>query len=81
MKQWEVLKTVFPELFTINFEFMDYKETDTSLEYWLDEREYLSGEDYKKGCVHPYGLSIPRPFRIFLFVVFQFICMLGGVNG
>ena len=45
MKQWEVLKTVFPELITINFEFMDYKETDTSLEYWLDEREHLSGED------------------------------------
>lgn len=57
MKQWEVLKTAFPDVITTKFEFMDYKETDTSLEYLLDEREYMSREDYKKGCVRPYGFT------------------------
>lgn len=55
MKQLEVLKTVFAEVITDNFEFVDYKETDKTLEYWLEEREYMSGEGYKKGCVRPYG--------------------------
>lgn len=57
MKQWEVLKTVFADVITDNFDFVDCKETDTTLEYWADEHEYLSREDYKKGCVHPYGFT------------------------
>lgn len=28
-----------------------------SIEYWLDEREYMSREDYKKGTVRPYGFT------------------------
>ena len=27
------------------------------LEYWLDKREYMSREDYKKGTVRPYGFT------------------------
>ena len=65
MKQWEVLKTVFPELITDNFEFIDYKESDTILEYWLDEREYMSREDYKRGCVRPYGFTECRTIQDF----------------
>ena len=49
MKQWQVLRTVFPEVITDNFEFTDYIEQADRLEYWLDEREYMSREDYKKG--------------------------------
>lgn len=65
MKQLEVLKTVFPELITDNFEFIDYKESDTLLEYWLDEREYMSREDYKLGCVRPYGFTECRTIQDF----------------
>lgn len=65
MKQWEVLKTVFPELITDNFEFIDYKESDTILEYWFDEREYMSREDYKRGCVRPYGFTECRTIQDF----------------
>ena len=57
MKQWQVLRTVFPEVITDNFEFTDYQEKSDSLEYWLDEREYMSREDYKKGTVRPYGFT------------------------
>ena len=45
MKQWKVLRTVFPEVITDNFEFTDYVEKADRLEYWLDEREYMSRED------------------------------------
>ena len=57
MKQWQVLRTVFPEVITDNFEFTDYIEQADRLEYWLDEREYMSREDYKKGTVRPYGFT------------------------
>ena len=51
MKQWQVLRTIFPAFITENFEFVDYKECDNRLDYWLDERGYMSREDYKKGTV------------------------------
>lgn len=57
MKQWQVLRTVFPEVITDNFEFTDYIEQADRLEYWHDEREYMSREDYKKGTVRPYGFT------------------------
>lgn len=57
MKQWQVLKTIFPEVITANFEFTDYQESEGAMEYWLDEREYKSKEDYKKGSVHSHGFT------------------------
>jgi hypothetical protein len=33
------------------------KKSESTLEYWLDEREYMSGEAYKKGSVRPYGFT------------------------
>lgn len=57
MKQWQVLKTIFPDIITENFEFMDFKESGTQLDYWLDERSYQSREDYKKGTVREYGFT------------------------
>lgn len=57
MKQWQVLHTVFPDIITENFDFTDYSESPDKLEYWLDEREYMSREDYKKGTVRSYGFT------------------------
>ncbi len=65
MKQWQILRTVFPPLITEHFEFVDYQESDCRLDYWLDEREYLEREDYKKGCVHPYGFTPERTIQDF----------------
>ncbi len=69
MKQWQVLKTIFPEVIAENFEFVNYVESSDRLDYWLDERGYMSKEDYKKGTArgvwfyrracHP-GLSYQR---------------------
>lgn len=56
MKQWQVLRTIFPEFITENFEFVDYKESDNQLDYRLDERGYMSLEVYKKGTVRELSL-------------------------
>jgi hypothetical protein len=65
MKHWKILKTVFPSVITENFEFVDYRETETRLDYWLDEGEYMSDEDYKKGCVRPYGFTESKTIQDF----------------
>lgn len=57
MKQLEILQTIFPEIITDNFEFIDFQESESRLDYWLDERGYLSREDYKKGTVREYGFT------------------------
>ena len=81
MKQWQVLRTVFPEVITDNFEFTDYIEQADRLEYWLDEREYMSREDYKKGLFVLMVLLTIRPYRIFRFVAAVFIFMCVAANG
>ena len=65
MKQWQVLKTVFPPIITDNFEFMDFQESAMQLDYWLDERSYCSREDYKKGTVREYGFTEERIIQDF----------------
>lgn len=57
MKQWQVLRTVFPEIITDNFDFVDYHECEARLDYWLEEREYMSQEDYRKGTVRSHGFT------------------------
>ncbi len=65
MKQWQILNTVFPPIITEYFEFVDYRESEASLDYWLDEREYMEREDYKKGSVHPYGFTPEKTIQDF----------------
>lgn len=57
MKQWQVLRTEFPEIITDNFDFVDYEASDDRLDYWLEEREYMSREDYRKGTVRSHGFT------------------------
>lgn len=65
MKQWQVLKTIFPEIITENFEFVKHKESEGRLDYWLDERGYMSREDYKKGTVREYGFTEEKTIQDF----------------
>lgn len=65
MKQAEVLKTIFPEVITDNFEFIKYEEHDDRLDYWLDELGYMSREDYKSGTVREYGFTEEREIQDF----------------
>ena len=65
MKQWQVLRTIFPEVITENFKFVNYEESAERLDYWLDERGYMSREDYKKGTVREYGFTEERVIQDF----------------
>ena len=65
MKQWQIIKTIFPEEITENFEFIKYKEQADRMDYWLDERGYMSREDYKKGPVREYGFTAERVIQDF----------------
>ena len=65
MKQWQVLKTIFPEVITDNFEFTKFDEQPGRPDYWLDERGYMSREDYKKGTVREYGFTDERVIQDF----------------
>lgn len=81
MKQWQVLRTVFPEVITENFEFTDYLEKADSLEYWLDEREYMSREDYKRALSVRMVLPTIRRYRTSRSAGAVFIFISAAVNG
>ena len=65
MKQWQVLKTIFPDVITENFEVVKCEESSDHIDYWLDERGYMSREDYKKGTVREYGFTDERVIQDF----------------
>lgn len=65
MKQRQVLRTIFPEVITENFEFVDYQESAARLDYRLDERGYMYREDYKKETVREYGFTEERVIQDF----------------
>ena len=81
MKQRQVLKTIFPEVIAENFEFVNYVESSDRLDYWLDERGYMSREDYKKGTVREYGFTEERVIQDFPIRGKQSIYMSGDGNG
>ena len=65
MKQYQILKSIFPAVITDNFIFVDCQESESSLEYWLDESNDMPREDYKKGTVRPYGFTEYRTIQDF----------------
>lgn len=65
MKSWQILNSVFPAVITENFEFTDFKESPDKLEYWLDERNFMSREDYRKGTVSSYGFTEAKTVQDF----------------
>lgn len=81
MKQWQVIKTIFPEEITENFEFIKYKEQADRMDYWLDERGYMSREDYKKGTVREYGFTEERVIQDFRYGEKPSIFMCGDGDG
>ena len=65
MKGYEVLSTVFPEVITEYFDFVDYRESAERLDYWLDEKKWLEPEDFKKGTLSPYGFTDEKVIQDF----------------
>ncbi len=51
MKAYQILRCIFPEVLSDYFDIVDYKESSSRLDFWLDERNYQTKEDYKRGTV------------------------------
>ena len=60
MKQTQILKTIFPEEITDNFDFIKVEHSKTELHCWLDEKAIQSREDYKLGTIREYGFTDER---------------------
>lgn len=57
MKAYQILRCIFPEVLSDYFDIVDYKESSSRLDFWLDERNYQTKEDYKRGTVSSYGFT------------------------
>ena len=50
------MRLIFPEVLSDYFEIVSCEEMDGRLDFWMDERELMEREDYKKGTVHFWAL-------------------------
>ena len=57
MKTWQQLRCIFPTVLTDYFDIVNFEDHLTELHFWMDEREFMEKEDYKKGTVRSYGFS------------------------
>ena len=89
MKQWQVLRTVFPEVITDNFEFTDYvAQADrlvlnkpTAWNIGLMNASTCPAKIIKRALSVRMVLPTIRPYRISRFVVAVSIFMFAAVNG
>ena len=65
MQRYILLKIIFPDILTEYFDVMGFQEHDDSLDIWLDEKEYLTREDYKSGTVRSYGFTPEKNIQDF----------------
>lgn len=65
MQNFKLLKLIFPEILMEYFAVVGYQEHTDRLEFWLDEKEYLNREDYKKGTVRSYGFTAEKVIQDF----------------
>ena len=65
LKSWEIMRVIFPEVLADYFEIVDVTESDTSVDIFMDEREFMEREDYKLGTVRSYGFTEERVIQDF----------------
>lgn len=56
LQTWQIMRLIFPEVLSDYFEIVSCEEMDGRLDFWMDERELMEREDYKKGTVHFWAL-------------------------
>ena len=62
---WQLLRVIFPEVLADYFDIVDFQESASTLDFWMDERSFMEKADYKKGTVHPYGFSEEKVIQDF----------------
>ena len=65
LKSWEVMRVIFPEVLADYFEIVDVTESDTCIDIFMDEREFMEREDYKLGTVRSYGFTEEKVIQDF----------------
>ncbi len=66
MKTFQLLlRCIFPEVLADYFDVIDIQESETSFDFWLDERDFMEKADYKSGTVSCYGFTSERVIQDF----------------
>ena len=75
MRYDKIMQEVLPKVLVEYFTIVDMRSQADKIEFWLDEKEYMEREDYKKGTVRSYGFTQSRPSRTSLCVASLCPCM------
>lgn len=59
------MRVIFPEVLADYFEVVDVQESDTSIDIFMDEIEFMERADYKKGTVRSYGFTEAKVIQDF----------------
>ena len=65
MRYDKIMQEVFPKVLVEYFTIVDMRSQEDKIEFWLDEKEFMEREDYKKGTVRSYGFTQSKTIQDF----------------
>lgn len=65
MRYDKIMQEVFPAVLVEYFTVVDMRSQADKIEFWLDEKEFMEREDYKKGTVRSYGFTQSKTIQDF----------------
>ena len=65
MRYDKIMQEVLPKVLVEYFTIVDMRSQADKIEFWLDEKEYMEREDYKKGTVRLYGFTQSKTIQDF----------------
>ena len=65
MRYDKIMQEVLPKVLVEYFTIVDMRSQADKIEFWLDEKEYMEREDYKKGTVRSYGFTQSKTIQDF----------------
>lgn len=61
----KLLRVIFPDMLMDYFSITGWQEHEAKIEIWLDEKEFMEREDYKKGTVISHGFTQEKVIQDF----------------
>lgn len=65
MRYDKIMQLVLPKVLVEYFTIVDMRSQADKIEFWLDEKEYMEREDYKKGTIRSYGFTQSKTIQDF----------------
>ena len=65
MKTEQLLRCIFLEILADYFDVIDIQESNSQIDFWLDERYFMEEEDRKTGTVSSYDFTAERVVQDF----------------